>query len=292
MNIIEIYRLFPTDQHCLKHLEKVRWQDKPVCPYCKSPKSSPLPKENRYHCNSCNTSYSVTVHTIFHRTRLPLQKWFLAISLILNAKKGLSARQLSRDLQVNKDTAWFMAMRIRKAMFDSKDLLSGIVEMDELYVGGKPRKGSGTYNKRGRGTKKIPIVGMAQRDGSVKAKAVRNLKGITFRSLIRENIDTPNTTIITDEFTGYSRLSTYINHQIVNHKIWYVDGDRHTNSIESFWALLKRGIVGQFHKVSIRYLPRYIDEFCFRFNNRRNQGIFDTTILRALGGIENGRSIS
>ncbi len=159
MNIIQVYKQFPTQQDCLTYLEKVRWNNEPKCPYCRSSNHSPMKKENRYHCNNCNTSYSVTVGTIFHKTKMDLQKWFLGISLMLNAKKGISARQLARDLEVNKNTAWYMAMRIRKAMVENHELLDGIIEVDETYIGGKPRKGNGTKsgggNKRGRGTSKM-----------------------------------------------------------------------------------------------------------------------------------------
>lgn len=157
--------------------------------------------------------------------------------------------------------------------------------MDETYIGGKPRKGGGGgHNKRGRGTKKTPVIGIAERNGKIKAKPAKNVKGRTLRSLVRENVDLNNTVLITDEFTGYSRMSTMINHQVVNHHVWYVDGYKHTNNIESFWALLKRGIVGQYHKVSLRYLPKYIDEFCYRHNNRENDDLFDITLTKALGG--------
>src|SRR4051812_25289340 len=125
MNIVQIYRKYPTEAACVEHLEIVRWKGKPICPYCKSDKSTPMPNEARHHCNTCNTTFSVTVGTIFHNTKLDLQKWFLGVSLMLNAKKGLSARQLSRDLEVNKNTAWYMAMRIRKAMLDNGELLRG-----------------------------------------------------------------------------------------------------------------------------------------------------------------------
>jgi transposase-like protein len=286
MNIVEIYEKFPSNKDCLDYLEQVRWKGKPVCPYCQSPKVTPLPKENRHHCNTCNTSFSVTVRTIFHKTKLPLQKWFLAICLILNAKKGISARQLARDIKVNKDTAWYMGMRIRRAMIEQRDLMMGIVEMDETYIGGKPRKGNGGgHNKRGRGTKKIPVIGIVQRGGDVKARPAKNLTGKTLRALVRENVNVPKATIITDEFSGYARFSTFIKHQTVDHQVWYVDGQNHTNTIESFWALLKRGIIGQYHKVSIRHLPKYIDEFCYRHNNRKNIDIFAETITRAIGGI-------
>ena len=164
MNIIKIYETFPTEKDCLSYLEKIRWNNKPSCPYCKSINSTPLFKENRHHCNNCNTSYKVIVGTIFHHTHLPLQKWFLAITIILNAKKGISSRQLARDLQVNKDTAWRISMKIRDAMIqrEQRELLTGIVEADETYIGGKPREGNGSNgnNKRGRGTKKTPVVGL------------------------------------------------------------------------------------------------------------------------------------
>jgi transposase-like protein len=287
MNIIEIFEKFPTKDDCIAHLEKVRWNNIPTCPYCQSPKQTTMPKEKRYHCNSCNTSYSVTVGTIFHHTKLPIQKWFVAISLVLNAKKGISARQLSRDLKVNKDTAWSMGMRIRKAMVQQGDLLSGIVEMDETYVGGKPRKGcnNNTPNKRGRGTKKTPVVGMIERGGKVRAekKKKTELNHKSLSALIRKNIDTDNTILVTDEYKGYMKMSTILEHHTINHQEWYVSGNIHTNTIESFWAILKRGIIGQYHKVSVEYLNKYIDEFCYRFNHRECSDLFGLTLQRALG---------
>jgi len=287
MNIVSIYKQYPTEADCINKLEQVRWHGKPICPYCKSDSISALPKEQRHHCNNCNTTFSVTVNTIFHHTHLPLQKWFLALSLILNAKKGISARQLARDLEVTKDTAWFLAMRIRKAMDESEQrgLLHGIVEMDETYIGGKPRKGDGNNHKRGRGTSKPPVVGMIERDGNVKAKVIKNhkLDARTLTSLVRKNIDTKDSTLITDEYKGYIGISKVLPHKVVDHQVWYVNGDIHTNNIEGFWALLKRGIVGQYHKVSLGYLPRYITEFCYRHNNRNNDNIFNLTLAKGVG---------
>jgi transposase-like protein len=140
MDIVSIYKTFPTHDDCIAHLEKVSWSGKPQCPYCSSLNATPAPKENRYHCNNCNTAFSVTVKTIFHHTHLPLQKWFLAVSIVLNAKKRISARQLGRDLQVNKDTGWRMARKIREAMmqYEQRQLLTGIVEADETYTSGNP----------------------------------------------------------------------------------------------------------------------------------------------------------
>ena len=288
MNIVSVFQQFPTQDDCIKHLEAVRWPQGATCPYCKSTSVTPVEKEKRHHCNNCNKSFSVTVGTIFHHTHLPLQKWFLAVSLILNAKKGISSRQLARDLDVHKDTAWRIAMKIREAMRDSwqRELLSGVVEMDETYIGGKPRKGvDDGIQRRGRGTKKTPVVGLISRDGKVKAKAIRKeqINSKTLLSLVRKSVDIQNTTLITDQARYYCRASLFIKHKSVNHAVTYCVGDVHTNNIESFWAVLKRGIIGQFHKVSLRYLNRYIDEFVYRFNNRKVASIFDLTIQRGLG---------
>ena len=183
MNIITVFERFPTQEACIKHLEAARWGDMVTCPYCKSDNTAPM--ENRHRCYDCKTSFSVTVGTIFHHTHLPLQKWFLAATLMLNAKKGLSALQLSRDLQVNKNTAWRIAMQFRKAMTqaEQRGLLTGIVEMDETYIGGKPRKGTkgdgpapDGQHLRGRETKKTPVVGAVERGGKVTAKATDKTK--------------------------------------------------------------------------------------------------------------------
>lgn len=141
MNIGEVFKRFPTQESCLAYLEKVRWLDKPTCPYCKSPKQTPLCKEHRYHCNSCNTSYSVTVGTIFHKTHLPLQKWFLAVTLIPKAETRVSARQLARHLEVNRNTAWRISMQIRDAMYEpeQRNVLQGLCEIDKTAIGSKPR---------------------------------------------------------------------------------------------------------------------------------------------------------
>lgn len=140
MNIMQIFQRFPDQEACIKHLERARWSDTPKCPYCGSENTFPLRSELRHHCNGCRKSFSVTVGTIFHHTHLSLQKWFLAISLILNAKKGIASRQLARDLELPVKTAWFLNMRIRRAMKADNRLLTGIFEMDETYIGGKPRK--------------------------------------------------------------------------------------------------------------------------------------------------------
>jgi hypothetical protein len=169
-----------------------------------------------------------------------------------------------------------------------RQLLQGIVEADETYIGGKPRKGSGIKHKRGRGTRKVPVVGLVERDGGkVKAEVFKH-KRLTHRNLkalVRKNVDLENTTLMTDEYRGYIGMNKILSHKVVDHTVWYVDGDKHTNTMESFWALLKRGIVGQYHKVSVRYLYRYIDEFSYRWNNRKTENLFGLTLTKAVGGI-------
>lgn len=292
MDIIQIFEDFPTHESCIKHLEEARWGDMPFCPYCASIKVAPHLK--RWRCYDCKTSFSVMVGTIFHHTHLPLQKWFLAINLILNAKKGLSALQLSRDIHVNKNTAWRISMQIRKAMTqaDQRELLTGVIEMDETYVGGKPRKGNNRKddndkpNKRGRGTDKTPVVGAVERGGKVTAKAVNkeSMKGRHMRAFVRERIKTHEAELITDEYRGYMGMDKVLPHRVIKHENWYVDGDVHTNTIEGFWALLKRGMFGSFHSVSRKHLQRYVDEFCYRYNLRDADPMFafNLTINRGL----------
>lgn len=289
MNIVSIYRQFPTESDCIAHLERVRWSGVPVCPYCKSVRTSPMPSEHRHHCNGCNTTFSVTVDTIFHHTHLPLQKWLLAISLVLNAKKGISARQLGRDLEVNKNTAWYMGMRIRNAIIEQGELLRGIVEMDETYIGGKPRKGNRKGGdaplKRGRGTSKTPVVGIIERGGRIVAKPVdkSKLDGHGLARIVRQHVECGDAVLITDEYSGYFRIRTFMPHQTIIHQVCYADGEIHTNTIEGFWGLLKRGIMGQYHKVSIRHLHQYVTEFCYRYNHRRTADLFGHTLNRAVG---------
>jgi transposase-like protein len=264
MNIIQIFNKFPTQESCIKHLEQIRWGDKAICVYCGSTNTNPLNQEGRYrhHCNGCRSTFSVTVGTIFHGTHVPLQKWFLLISLMQNAKKGLSSLQASRDIEVSQTTTWSMMHRIRKAMGNDNSLLSGIVEMDETYVGGKPRKSNDkdddtndTGSTRGRGTKKTPVVGMVEREGSVKAQSVsrHELKGKDLEALVRKNIDTENSVLVTDEYKAYNNMHKIIEHFSINHSREYVRGNIHTNTIESFWAIVKRGIIPIEISIAINY---------------------------------------
>lgn len=244
MDIVKIFEKFPDKASCIEHLENVRWHNQPKCPYCGSSHYSNLNGEYRYHCNTCNTSFSVTVGTIFHNTKLPLQKWFLAVSLVVNAKKGIAARQLGRDLHVTKDTAWRMLMQIRKAMYEYGDLLQGIIEADETYIGGKNKnrqKDKKTTGGKGRGGEdKTPVFGVVQHDGKVSAKTVKDAKKETLQKIIVEKVK-KGSTIMTDEWLGYKGLSKKYVHKVIKHNGGkYVDGDIYTNTLEGFWSLFKR----------------------------------------------------
>jgi len=204
---------------------------------------------------------------------MDLQKWFLAIALTLNAKKGISARQLARDIEVTKDTAWRILMQIRKSFIDDSALLEGIVEIDETFVGGK--------NKNRHADKKVPhsqggcsedktiVVGTLQRDGKVKAQKVKDRSAKSLHAVVKQNV-AKGSQLMTDEWKSYNGLCVLYGHQVVNHAMKeYVNGACHTNTLEGFWSLLKRGVIGQYHYVSQRYLNNYINEFCYRYNNRK-----------------------
>ncbi len=287
MNIIEIVSRFENQSDCIARLERMRWGDTPVCPYCKSTQTTR--NQNRHYCYNCKTSFSVTVGTIFHKTHLPLQKWLLAVSLVLNAKKELSAMQLSRDLQVNKNTAWRINMQIRKAMTqrEHRELLASIVEMDETYVCGKPRKRRYSPPSKKGVTNKAPVVGAVERGGDVTAKAVRKdrMQRQYMRAFVKERIDTTKTMLGTDEAKAYRSMNRVLPHAVIKHSDWYMNGHIHTNTIKGFWSLLKHGMFGQYHSVSRKHLQRYVDEFCFRYNRRRMPPMvaFESTLKRGVG---------
>lgn len=261
MNIIQIYETFKTEKHCIKYLEQIRWKNRPICPYCQGFKISKVPRELRHHCNSCNKSFCVTVGTIFHNTKCDLRKWFFAISTVINAKKGISAMQLSRELKINKNTAWYMLMRIRKAFAENIDYIHGVCQMDELFWGGKNKNKHkwqrDILNKKGTGyVNKTPIFGMMQDGGKVVCVVMQNQPSQeTLHPIIKAYVQ-KGSTIVTDGFGGYKGLENDYKHEIVNHQqgVFKNENRFHTNSIEGFWAILKRGIYGQFHQITQRYL--------------------------------------
>jgi len=282
MNLIEIFTRFPDHESCIEHLEALRFGNEPYCPHCGSVKvarKSDGHRQGRWNCHDCKSSFNVLSGTIFQKTKVPLQKWFLAISLVLNAKKSLSSHQLARDLDLNQKTAWFLTMRIREAMQDrSAELLQGILEADEAYIGGKPRKNNrrndDTPNKRGRGTKKMPVIGIVERGGDVRAEMAEKVDGKTLSEFISRNADLGGSLLMTDEYKGYDAMNGKVRRVTIDHSVAYADGLTHTNTIEGFWATVKRAWFGSHHQYTRRHASAYITEACYKYNNRNHGNLF------------------
>ena len=287
MNLLTAIEKFPTQESCIDHLERVRFRDDPFCPLCGAVGECARKKEGniigRWNCHACKSSFNVLSGTMFQGTHLPLQKWFMAIALIVNAKKSLSSCQLARDLNLTQRSAWYVQQRIRAEMAtrQGKVLLRGIVEADETYVGGKPRKrnrrsGGGGNAPRGRGTSKTPVIGAVERGGKVVARVADDLSGRGVLAFIKQAIDPPASVLITDEFKAYNAVRQIMSHAVIHHARQYSDGDIHTNTIEGVWSLLKRAWYGSHHHYTKRYTPFYVAEACYKYNNRKNKRTFDT----------------
>lgn len=301
MTLTEISKKYNTKYKCIKHLEKVRWNGNIVCPHCQSSKVTP--RKARlffYHCNKCNRDFTVLYGTIFEASKMPLTKWFMLVTIMLNARKGISAKQISRDLTITYKTAWFSAMRVRCAMLDQAYMLEGIVEMDEAYIGGKPRLRNNQAGlsslitdrdkpKRGRGTKKIPVVGIVERSedgktGRVVTKIQEHLTSKEMLKLLKRYVKTDSAIMMTDEARFYKQFDKEVQHLSVNHsQKEYTRGVVHTNTIEGFWSIVKNGIRGQYHVLSKKYLPFYLAEFAYKYNRRNEQNkAFSETINNAV----------
>ncbi|WP_204344331.1 IS1595 family transposase [Psychroserpens algicola] len=276
-SILDLIQAFPNEQACIEHLEVLRWSNGVVSPFEPTSKVYNC-KGNRYKCKESGKYFNVKTDTIFDNTKMPLQKWFIAIWLVTSHKKGISSLQLGRDLGITQKSAWFMLQRIRNCFGlndDNQDKLQGEVEIDETYVGGKAGNRSAKIRAdKSEATKehykKSTVLGMVERGGDVRAMHVQNATEISLLPPIVNNIAF-NSSIYTDELTSYNKLERVYDHQTVKHgRGEYVRGRVSTNSIESFWALLKRGIYGIYHFTSKKHLQLYVDEFVFRYNTRKN----------------------
>jgi transposase-like protein len=272
-SIIDLVNTFPDQQSCIDYLEKVRWPEEVISPFDASSKVYKC-KGNKYRCKNTNKYFNVKTGTMFDNTKLPLQKWFLAIWLITSHKKGISSLQLGRDINITQKSAWFMLQRIRACFGIEDEMLEDEVEMDEAFIGGKNKnrhEHKKVKNAQGRSLKdKTPVVGMVQREGKLKAFKTENTKKKTLTEQAVNNIK-KDSIIYTDEWKGYNGLKKVYDHSTIKHKKKeYVRGRVHTNTIEGFWSLLKRGIDGIYHSVSTKHLQKYVDEFVFRYNSRRH----------------------
>ena len=291
MNLIAIFRRFPDQHSCIAHLEDIRWGDDPHCPKCGSTRVARKcdgDRVGRWNCHDCKASFNALSGTIFEKTRVPLQKWFLAIGLIVNAKKSLSSYQLARDVELTHQTALYVQQRIRAAMVaDQAGLLHGIVEADETYVGGKPRKKNrrdddGPGAPRGRGTRKMPVIGAVERGGQVSARVADDLTGKGIIRFLKETVDPRGSLLITDEYKAYNAAKASYNHAVINHSVAYADGDTHTNTIEGFWSLLKRAWYGSHHHYSRRMAPLFIAESAWKYNHRSDGNAFGSLLRGAM----------
>jgi ISXO2-like transposase domain/Transposase zinc-ribbon domain len=303
MTFRELLARFPDEVSCKAFLAAKRWPDGVVkCPCCGAKAYTLKARPFHYLCKSgaqtanketgevvtCGKKngyrFSVITRTVFENTNYPLREWFRVIFLMFHSKKGMSAHQIHRMLGTGSyETAWYMCQRIRASMKDSQFAkLMGNVEIDETYIGGQARNRHKSQQKHRRGGwDKTPVIGAISRKGNVTCRMIEHADVPTMDRFVRQVVDTTRVKLVaTDEHAGYMLLKrSGVPHESVSHRQGeYVRGQVHTQSIESFWSLLKRGVIGSYHNVSKKYLPLYLNEFTFRFNNRKNPYIFDLIV--------------
>jgi transposase-like protein len=283
MDLLQINKEYSSKAKCIAKLEKLRWGNSVTCPYCNSKRNAPIKSEaGRHSCKNCKRSFTVLVGTIFESSRLPLPKWFFIIGMMLNAKGGISAKQIQRNIKCSYKTAYYTAMRIRVGMLMPDTKLNGMIEMDESYFGSKARKKhkvedndptlSSVVLKRGRGTNKISVAGMVERKGKVKTQVVEKLTSRNLLAMLKHYASKDNSILVTDSFKSYAALEEYIDRLVINHSKEYSRGIVHVNTIEGFWSYVKNGIRGSFKSISKKYLPFYLIQYEWLYNHRNLKG--------------------
>lgn len=272
---------FSDEQVCIDAIAALRWPDgKPTCPACGHQEHYYLKTQRRWKCKECYKQFSVKVGTIFEESPVPLDKWLVALWMLVNCRNGVSSYEVARAIGVTQKSAWFMLQRLRLALQDKETggKLGGDphskIEIDETFIGGKARNMHKSRRERmttlGKYTAKTAVLGMLERGGKVRTRVIGQRVGKQMQEIVRENVDT-GAWVMTDEFPGYSGLEKNFTHLIVNHLDRYVQGNVHTQGIENFWSLLKRGLGGTYIAVEPFHLFRYVDEQAFRFNNRKDE---------------------
>lgn len=286
----EAIRYFADQQRCQDLLSAMRWPQGPVCPRCNSLRHGFLKSRNVYQCKECRKQYTAKLGTIFEDSPLPLDKWFCALWMITSAKNGVSSYEVHRALNITQKTAWFMLHRLRLALqkgsIDRK--LMGDVEVDETYIGGQARnmhKGKQLKMKREEGFfRKAVVIGMLERKGEVRTAVINRASTKLIERVVKDNV-VPGSNLYSDEANAYVKVGKEYAHQVINHAEKYVNGNVHTNCIENYWSLLKRGLKGTYVSVEPFHLFRYLDEQAFRFNARKDndQGRFMTALSQISG---------
>ena len=289
-SIFDLLKAFPTEQNCIDHLEKLQWNGYPISPFDGTSKVYKC-AGNKYKCKNTGKYFNVRTGTIFDNTKVPLQKWFMALYVFSSHKKGISSHQLAKDISVTQKTAWFLLHRLRYA-FDHpnfKKVVGDVIEIDEVGIGGESvNKHSNKKIRNEEGntiSTKAPVIGFRERGGNVIAKVVTDRTKESLLPVLYNTVPM-GSTVYTDDYNAYTELSASYNHQTVNHSAkQYVNGMAHTNGIENFWSHLKRGIDGIYHWVSVEHLQSYIDEFSLRFNTRKfgTQQRFDMILAGVTG---------
>lgn len=281
MALLEMLQKYGTDEKCREILTRLRWPEGVRCLRCgDNDRICYLESRKQFECGSCGYQFSVTTGTVFNDTHLPLEKWFAATYLLCEAKKGMSACQVQRTLGMSYKTAWYLCHRIRHAMMQTdRPMLSGKVEMDETFVGGVNRN----RGKDQRWANKEVVIGIRQRGGELRFFHADDVKSGTLRKFIQENISEDVDVLFTDDYNAYKSAAKELRkdgrHKTIRHKLKiYVKGDIHTNTIESAFSLLKRGVVGTWHKISAKHLASYLQEMEFRFNRRNRSNLFIDTL--------------
>jgi len=279
MDLMKLMEAFDTEPECRAYLEELRWPKGIECPRCKGKTISRILKRDQFDCDSCRYQFSVMSGTIFHDSHLPLPKWFAATYLLCESRKGMSANQIKRMLGISYKTAWYLCHRIRAAMNEMEGhKLTGKVEIDETDIGGK------TTNAE-KWAAHEPVIGIRERGGHLHFIHAHDLNSRKLYDIIEANVDKTVEVVMTDESKLYQFGMTYLQkkHKTVNHsKKEYVRGDVTTNTVESAFSLLKRGIIGTWHRVSTKHLQAYLQEMTWRFNNRKNEFLFRDTMLKLI----------
>lgn len=273
ISTFQIFSMFPDAETARVYLEKRLWPNGPICPVCNSGERITTRKSGFYRCNACPEDFTVRTGTIFERSHIPLHKWVYAMYLMVTARKSISSLQLAKEIGITQKSAWFMMHRIREACGDDAFTLSGDIEIDEAYIGGKEaNKHERKKLRLGRGTVgKTPVMGLRQRHGKTILLPVCDTEARTLQAVIHARVE-QGSTLHTDETKSYLGMDgLFFRHKTVNHSAGEyvkpdIDGDVSTNGVESVWAVLKRGIYGTFHHISADHVGRYVNEFAFRLN--------------------------